>query len=40
MGKHPKGLAAYHTTCNMEFWDGVGMCLKVFAPLVIGQRSM
>ncbi|XP_024011318.1 uncharacterized protein LOC18018938 [Eutrema salsugineum] len=32
--KHPKGLAAYNTTCNMEFWDGVGMCLKVFAPLV------
>ncbi|ESQ43577.1 hypothetical protein EUTSA_v10015438mg [Eutrema salsugineum] len=24
----------YNTTCNMEFWDGVGMCLKVFAPLV------
>lgn len=32
--KHSKGLAAYHTTTNMEFWDGVEMCLKVFAPLV------
>ncbi|VVB17726.1 unnamed protein product [Arabis nemorensis] len=32
--KHPKGLAAYHTTTSMEFWDGVETCLKVFAPLV------
>ncbi|XP_010476554.2 PREDICTED: uncharacterized protein LOC104755784 [Camelina sativa] len=32
--KDSKGLAAYHTTTNMEFWDGVEMCIKVFAPLV------
>ena len=32
--KHHKGLAAYHTTWYMEYWDGVGMCLKVFSPLV------
>ncbi|XP_010445192.1 PREDICTED: uncharacterized protein LOC104727821 [Camelina sativa] len=32
--KHAKGLAARNTTTSMEFWDGMEMCLKVFAPLV------
>ncbi|KAL5764322.1 hypothetical protein ACOSP7_016678 [Xanthoceras sorbifolium] len=29
-----KGKAAYSTVLNMNFWNGVTLCLKVFAPLV------
>ncbi|KAL1203389.1 hypothetical protein V5N11_033171 [Cardamine amara subsp. amara] len=31
---HSKGLAAYHTITNKEFWEGVATCIRVFAPLV------
>ncbi|KAH7666003.1 Ribonuclease H-like protein [Dioscorea alata] len=29
-----KGRATYSTIMNVGFWNGVGLCLKVFAPLV------
>ncbi|KAK2655647.1 hypothetical protein Ddye_008699 [Dipteronia dyeriana] len=32
--KTVKGKAAYSTVLNIGFWNGVTMCLKVFAPLV------
>ena len=31
--KTVKGKAAYSTVLNIDFWNGVTMCLKVFAPL-------
>ncbi|PSS14347.1 Pescadillo like [Actinidia chinensis var. chinensis] len=32
--KSAKGKAAYSTMLSMSFWNGVTLCLKVFAPLV------
>ncbi|XP_057463951.1 uncharacterized protein LOC130753827 [Actinidia eriantha] len=32
--KSAKGKAAYSTVLSMSFWNGVTLCLKVFAPLV------
>ncbi|KAL5733434.1 hypothetical protein ACOSQ2_033126 [Xanthoceras sorbifolium] len=29
-----KGKAAYSTVLNMNLWNGITLCLKVFAPLV------
>ncbi|CAI9283954.1 unnamed protein product [Lactuca saligna] len=30
----PKGIASYKTVSSVQFWSGVGQCLKVFSPLV------
>lgn len=30
----PKGRIAYETVASLSFWNGVALCLKVFAPLV------
>ncbi|XP_058210432.1 uncharacterized protein LOC131322890 [Rhododendron vialii] len=36
--KSAKGKAAYATVMSMAFWNGVSLCLKVFAPLVMVLR--